>query len=148
MSMTIRVVRLFAAVTAVVALTSACTRESASPPQRAGRDSAATIAAPAPDSAAFENRVWKVARSATVEAGQLYVFLSDGTLLVASAHGTPSLGAWHLSPGGMTMVEEGIPYEVSILRSTPDSLSIRMANPGEPVTIELVHASTGGAPSH
>lgn len=142
MSLTIRVVRLFAATTALVVLAAACTRDGAPPAKRAQRDS--TV--PTSDSAAFENRVWKVARSATVEVGQLYVFLSDGTLLIASAHGTPALGSWRLSPGGMTMVEEGIPYRVTVLHSSPDSLAIRMANPGEPVTIELVRASTG-APS-
>ena len=141
MSLNFRIVRLCAAVMSLVALAeTACSRESAPPGQRAQRDSVA----PEPDSAAFENHVWRVARSATVEVGQLYVFLSDGTLLIASAHGTPSLGSWGLEAGQMTMVEEGIPYKVTVLHSSADSLAIRMANPGEPVTIELVRASTGG----
>jgi hypothetical protein len=144
MSLNFRVVRLFTATTALaVFAASGCSRDGTPPAKRAQHDSTA----PTSDSLAFENRVWKVARSATVEAGQLYVFLSDGTLLIASAHGTPALGSWRLSPGGMTMVEEGIPYKVTILRSSADSLAIRMANPGEPVTIELVRASTGGGTS-
>lgn len=146
MTMKIGIARRCTSLTALAVLAvAACTRESAPPAHSPQRDSVA--AAPAPDTAGFENRVWTVARSATVEVGQLYVFLSDGTLLIASAHGTPALGSWRLSAGQLTMVEEGIPYKVTILRSSPDSLAIRMANPGEPVTIELVRASTGGGPS-
>jgi hypothetical protein len=45
------------------------------------------------------------------------------------------------------MVEEGIPYKVDILKLTPDELSIRMHNPGEPVTLTLVPASTSPLPN-
>jgi|SRR5665213_1090736 len=118
----------------------ACTKDSAPPPEPPQ-----SAAAPVRDSAAFENRVWKVKRSPTVEAVQLYVFLADGTLLIVSAHGTPALGKWRLEGEQMTMVEEGIPYRVTILHSSPDSFNIRMANPGEPVDIHFVPASTDAA---
>lgn len=125
----------------------ACSRDSAAPPKAPPPPPQQPQGAVAPvrDSAAFENRVWKVKRSPTVEAGQLYVFLADGTLLIASAHGTPALGKWRLEGEQMTMVEEGIPYRVTILHSSPDSFNIRMANPGEPVDIDFVPASIRSA---
>jgi hypothetical protein len=38
----------------------------------------------------FANRVWVVAESQQVAPGELRVFLSEGTLVMASPHGTPS----------------------------------------------------------
>jgi hypothetical protein len=91
----------------------------------------------------FANRAWKVAASSGVERGTLYVFLGDGTLLIASAHGTPALGRWEPREGGMTMVEERIRYPVDILAQAAESLRIRVHSPGEPLTIGFVPA---GAP--
>jgi hypothetical protein len=92
---------------------------------------------------AFANRAWKVAASSGVERGTLYVFLGDGTLLIASAHGTPALGRWEPREGGLTLVEEGIRYSVDILAQAADSFRIRVHSPGEPLTISFVPA---GAP--
>jgi hypothetical protein len=43
-------------------------------------------AAAAPD---FANRIWKVADGSAGDPGTYYVFLSDGSMLVTSPHGTP-----------------------------------------------------------
>ena len=42
--------------------------------------------------AGFVNRVWKVSESSAVAPGTLYAFLSEGTIVIASEHGTPSFG--------------------------------------------------------
>jgi hypothetical protein len=89
---------------------------------------------------AFANRAWKVAASSGVERGTLYVFLGDGTLLIASAHGTPALGRWEPREDGLTLVEEGIRYPVDILAQAADSFRIRVHSPGEPLTISFVPA--------
>src|SRR6185503_3133658 len=77
---------------------------------------------PAPSAATapvgFVNKVWKVKSSNAVTVGQLYVFLSEGTLVLASEHGTPSLGSWRSDPGGFTMIEDGISYPTDIVRLT------------------------------
>lgn len=94
------------------------------------------------DSVNFVNRVWQVRSSSSVEPGMLYVFLSEGTLLIASDHGTPSLGAWKYESGKLTIVEEGLPHTVDVLQLSADQFRIRVNNPGEPVEIEFVSATT------
>ena len=90
--------------------------------------------------ASFINKVWKVDASPTIQKGQLYVFLSEGTLVVASSNGTPSLGTWRYQKGALTMVEESIAYPVDILELSTDTFRLRMHNPGEPVELTLVPA--------
>ncbi len=89
----------------------------------------------------FVNRVWEVESSSSVAPGTLYVFLSDGTLLITSAHGTPLLGSWRYAGRELTMIEEGRPYKVAILQSSAGEFRIRITNPGEPVEIGFVPAS-------
>lgn len=89
----------------------------------------------------FVNRVWSVRTSNTVAPGQLYVFVSDGTLLVTSATGTPSLGNWTYADGVFTMIEEGIAYKTDIVALSRDELRLRSHNPGEPVELTLVPAA-------
>jgi hypothetical protein len=96
--------------------------------------------------ATFVNRVWRVAESSSVEPGHLYVFLSEGTLVVASPNGTPALGTWSDEGGALTMVEEGIPYKVDILGLSQSEFRIRSHNPGEPVEIRLVPAEESSQP--
>lgn len=91
------------------------------------------------------NRVWRVADSSAVAPGQLYVFLSEGTLVVAATTGTPSLGTWQRTGDGLTMVEDGRPYRVEILSLTGAEFRIRSHNPGEPVDIRLVPADDATA---
>lgn len=98
------------------------------------------------DSLGFANRVWKVQSSSTVALGTMYVFLSDGTLLITSDRSTPALGKWKREGGQMTMIEEGRPYKVAILQSSPDSFRITISNPGEPVEIGFVPATAGSLP--
>jgi hypothetical protein len=76
-----------------------------------------------------------------VARGQLYVFLSEGTLVIASSSGTPALGSWKQEGGLFRMVEEGIAYPVEILELTQDRFRIRMKNPGEPVEMTLANAA-------
>jgi hypothetical protein len=86
----------------------------------------------------FANRVWKVSRSSGVEVGMLYVFLSDGTLLVASAHGTPALGRWRIAGDTLTLIEEGLPHAAAIVELEPSRLSLLLTEGGTPLDITLV----------
>jgi hypothetical protein len=96
---------------------------------------------PAPATAAgFVNRVWTVSKSTAVQPGTIYVFLSDGTLLITSPHSKPLIGSWKKTESGLTMIEESISYRVDVLELTESSFVIRSHNPGEPVDIWLVPA--------
>jgi hypothetical protein len=94
----------------------------------------------APSSTSFKNTVWEVRTSRQVSPGQLYVFLSEGTLVVASRNGKPALGSWTYKDGVLTMTEEGRSYKVDIVKLGPGELRIRMRNPGSPVEMTLVPA--------
>lgn len=89
----------------------------------------------------FVNKVWSVQSSNAVARGQLYVFLSEGTLVIASPNGTPALGTWKRQDQTLTMVEERISYAVEILELSQDRFRIRLRNPGESVEMTLVPAS-------
>ena len=112
-------------------LLAGCPQPAAAPPPRA-RPSAPPVG--------FVNRVWKVEKSSSVSPDTMYVFLSDGTLVVTSPHGKPSLGTWKSEAGKLTMVEEGFSYPVDILRLDAGRFVIRSHNPGDPVDIEMVPA--------
>jgi hypothetical protein len=86
----------------------------------------------------FANRTWKVAKGSAGDPGTFYVFLSDGSMLITSPHGTPSLGSWHYSGEVLTMVEEGLPHPATVLQSTADTLGIRISSSGEPVELTFV----------
>jgi hypothetical protein len=90
------------------------------------------------------DKVWRVRESSSVALGTLYVFLSEGTLVITSSNSKPALGRWKYEDGALTMVEEGISYKVDILKLSKDEFRIRNNNPGEPVEITLVPA---GVPS-
>lgn len=90
--------------------------------------------------ASFVNRVWRVSESSSVSPGHLYVFLSEGTLVVASPNSKPALGTWKGEGDSLTMVEEGIPYKVDVLGLTKSEFRIKSHNPGEPVEIRFVPA--------
>ena len=96
--------------------------------------------AQATSSPGFINIVWKVSQSPSVAPGTLYVFLSDGTLLIASPHGKPAVGTWREGGGILTMVEEGVPYQVDVLNVSHDEFRIRSHNPGKPAEITFVPA--------
>ena len=104
---------------------------------------AATDSAPVQRLPAFVNRVWKVSRSAGVERGQLYTFLGDGTLLIASSHGTPMLGRWSYRRDTLTLIEEGIAHPATVLRLQADTFSIRIHGPKAPLDITF---TPGAAP--
>ncbi len=114
---------------------------SASPPPPAHE---ATPSAPV----SFVNKVWRVQSSSSIEPGMLYVFLSDGTLVISSPHGTPSLGTWKPSGTGFTMIEEGRPYPVEVLKLSADEFRIMINNPGDAVEIAFVPAGSGPPPEH
>ena len=111
-----------------------CTTPQATPPSATPAPSA-----PKPP-ASFINRVWKVDASPTIQKGQLYVFLSEGTLVIASETGTPSFGTWRYQKGALTIVEESRPYPVDIVELSADMLKLRVRGPGEPVEMTLVPA--------
>ena len=115
---------------ALGALLAGCSGRSAPPTTPAAED-------PPPS---FVNKVWKVDPSSAVQAGQLYVFLSEGTLVVASTNGTPSVGKWKSDGDSLTMIEEGVPHPVTVLNLTRDEFKISVRSPGPPVEITLVPA--------
>ena len=93
----------------------------------------------------FINKVWKVNRSNSVAEDHLYVFLSEGTLVIASPQSKPAFGSWSYSNGNLTMTEESVPYKVDILKVTESEFHIRINNPGEPVEIEFLTAADPAA---
>jgi hypothetical protein len=94
----------------------------------------------------FVNKVWRVRESSGVAPRQLYAFLSEGTLVMASPNGKPALGTWKYEGGALTMVEEGIPYKTDILKLSKDEFRIRSNNPGGAVEITLVPAEGSSPP--
>jgi len=98
---------------------------------------------PAPEiPVGFVNRVWEVKDSSTIEPGTLYVFLSDGSLVITAPNSKPAFGKWKYDGEVFTMIEEGIPYKVDILDISSAEFRIRSKNPGEPVEILLMPAET------
>jgi hypothetical protein len=116
-----------------------------SSPRAASTAPAADAAASAP--VGFVNRVWRVRSSTSVQPGAIYVFVSDGTLLMTSPQNRPALGSWTLVDGVFTMVEDGIPYRTDIVSATRDELKLRSHNPGEPVEITLAPAEVPPLPA-
>jgi len=98
--------------------------------------------APQPESVGFVNRVWTVEASSSVSPGMMYVFLSDGTLVITSPNGRPAFGTWKYENGKLTMVEESLEYAVDVLALDANRFRIRIHNPGEPVEITFVRAET------
>lgn len=98
--------------------------------------------------ATFINRVWVVAESDQVARGALRVFLSDGTLVMASTHATPAFGTWGYQDGRLTITEEGQPYKVDILALTRDTFRVRIHSPGEPVVIRFAPAEQPAFSGH
>ena len=135
----LRVAGAFAAL-ATVAL-AACAHSD--PPRDRAPAVGDAAAGPSADTAAtpaFADRIWRVAHSTAGTTGDYYVFLSDGSLLIASAHGTPSLGSWRGSGDSLTVVEEGRPYPTAIRALTADTFAIRLTSPGAPVDLTFARA--------
>jgi hypothetical protein len=106
----------------------------------AGCANPAARPAPQPESVGFVNRVWTVEASSSVSPGMMYVFLSDGTLVITSPNSRPAFGTWKDENGKLTMVEESLPYAVDVLALDANRFRIRVRNPGEPVEITFVRA--------
>ena len=99
-------------------------------------------AAPTEARTTFVNRVWRVSQSSSVAPGQLYTFLSEGTLVIASPTGTPSLGTWRDDGGKLTIVEDSRPYNVKVLGLSETEFRIQINGPGDPVIIRFEPANT------
>lgn len=110
-----------ALVLTTVLLLSGCSRGDAPREQAANPEGSSPTA--------FVNRVWRVESSSSVAPGTIYVFLSEGTLLITSSNSKPLLGTWKYENGELTMVEEGIPYRIEVLHQSPDQFKIRSHNP-------------------
>lgn len=100
-------------------------------------------AATADTTVTFVDKVWKVSQSSGVAPGTLYVFLSDGSLVITSTNSTPALGTWKRDGAGLTMVEESIAYPVDVLSLSPEEFKIASHNPGGVLEITMVPAATG-----
>lgn len=89
----------------------------------------------------FVNIVWRVQKGSTIPPGALYVFLSDGTLVITAAKNRPALGSWRIENGGkFVMVEDGRPYRVDIVEQSNNAFRIRINGPGRPVEITFAPA--------
>jgi hypothetical protein len=118
----------------------ACSRPALPPGSPTGGDDPPPVAArPQSDTTpAFANRIWRVARSTAGDPGAYYLFLGDGSMLIASSHGTPAVGRWRLAGDTLTLVEEGISHPGSIRTISADSFGIRLGGPGTPVELTFV----------
>src|SRR5688572_3277392 len=108
-----------------------------------------TTAPPASQAASFINKVWEVRESTGVVPGTLYAWFSDGTLLITSPNSRPALGSWKYEGARLTMIEEGIAYPVDVLELSAALFRVRVHNPGDPLEIAFVPATTpppGSAP--
>ena len=94
----------------------------------------------------FINKVWRVSESSAVAVGTLYVFLSDGTLVITSPNSKPALGTWKHEGNGLVMIEESIPYKTDILKLSAGEFRIKSNNPGGAVEITLVLADAASPP--
>ena len=126
--------REFLVVAALLAI-AACSR---SEPPAAATEPATQPAAAVPS---FINKVWSVAESAQVEVGSLRIFLSDGTMVMASPNSTPAFGSWTSDGGRFAITEEGLEYKVDILALSESEFRIRIHSPGDPVEIRFEPAS-------
>lgn len=109
--------------------------------------SAAPAATDCKPPAPFVDRAWRVRESSAVAVGTLYIFLSDGTLVVAADKQTPSFWRWTYRNGALTMIEESVAYPTDILSLTDKEFTIRSHNPGEDVLITLVPVAGIALPS-
>jgi heat shock protein HslJ/uncharacterized membrane protein len=131
-------IRTLAIIAAASLALAGCERSEAPQPVPAPADTApadAPVAPPAAETTSFVNRVWTVAESKQVEPGALRVFLSDGTLVMASPNSTPAFGQWRSEDGRLTITEEGRDYPTDILALSERAFRIRINGPGEPVEI-------------
>ncbi len=88
----------------------------------------------------FVNKVWEVSLSTGVTPGMLYVFLSDGTLVMTSKNSQPAFGRWTYQNGALSMIEDGQEYKTDILSLGTDEFRIRSHNPGGSIEIAMVPA--------
>jgi hypothetical protein len=95
-----------------------------------------------PDKASsFVNRVWVVVAAGGVAPGTLYVFLSDGALVISSKGNPPGVGRWSGSAAGLVLTEEGRDYKADVVELTVDRFRLRLHNPGEPTDITFAPAA-------
>ena len=74
------------------------------------------------------NRVWAVAESPGGPSGDLYVFLSEGTFVRASAEAAgPIVGRWSWDGRKLTISETSMPYTAEILSLTDTEFRFRAA---------------------
>jgi len=72
------------------------------------------------------NKVWAVAQSPGGPSGDLYVFLSEGTFVIASAEAArPIVGRWSWDGHRVTMSETSMPYTAEILSLTDSEFRFR-----------------------
>ncbi len=121
--------RVFVIVATALLAVSACSKPESPPPTA----QLATEQAPTTAKPSFINQVWAVAESEQAEVGSLRVFLSEGTLVLASPNAEPSFGTWMQEDGRLKITEEGLNYDADILELSESAFRIRIHSPGEPV---------------
>ncbi len=89
---------------------------------------------------AFVDTPWKVADSAGGQAGTIYIFAKDGSLVIDAPGGTPMTGSWSYVDGKLRMVEDGVAYPTDIVSLDHGHFVIRSHNPGGTTDIAMVAA--------
>ncbi len=130
-------IRSIATLAALLLALGGCKKAEPPPPATTGPDVGPL---PAARGESFVNRVWEIVESPQVQPGVLRVFLSDGTLVMASPNATPAFGSWRYADGRLTIIEEGQEYPTEILALTEREFRIRMHSPGEPVEVGFAPA--------
>ena len=129
-------------VTVLITLTGCSTQPATVEHQQANKplETKQTEVAPQEEKVGYVNKVWQGSQSTNVAPGSMYVFLSDGTLVMTAPNSKPSFGSWKDEGGNLTMIEEGISYKTDILKLSKDEFKIRSNNPRGAVEITLVPA--------
>jgi uncharacterized membrane protein len=123
-------VRFFYAVVTLLTTGLACSRE----------HSGAGTATTQPPTG-FLDKVWTVVESPGGPSGDLYVFLSGGTLVIASKEGVPTTGKWSWDGSKLTMIESALPYEADIDSLTDATFRIRIHQMGKSYDVAFVPAT-------
>ena len=97
-----------------------------------------------PSTSTFTNRVWRITSPADRPLGSLYLFLSDGTLVMTSCVETYRLATWRRDrPDRLTIVEDPVTsYSADIRRADEQRLELRLHPKSEDVDLGLEPATT------
>jgi uncharacterized membrane protein len=104
------------------------------------REPAQRPVAPSPP-AGFLDKVWMVTDSPAGKTMDRYVFLYDGTYVVASKDGAPRVGKWSWDGFKLTMMDDALPYQAEILSLSDSTFEIRIRHMGRNFDVAMIPAT-------